>query len=196
MVDRATAFSRVYRLNTWQGRDDVRSGPGSSNEATRDLSKQLPKIIADLGVTSVLDVGCGDGRWMPKLPGYIGIDVAGEAVARARERFPDRTYQRLDAVVDELPVCGAIICRDVLQHLPLADGLAMLDNFRRSGARYLLANTHLKGINVNIRAGRFYRVDLEAEPFSLGEPLLSIFDGYWPDDDEKYPDKCFGVWPL
>jgi SAM-dependent methyltransferase len=194
VLERSVVFSRIYRGNRWNG-SDSHSGPGSSLVATRVLREVLPKILVDLGITSVCDAGCGDGAWMPDLPGYVGIDVAPEAIRLARRRHPGRDYRVLDFVTEQPPARDAVICRDALQHLPLEDGLAALDNFRRSGARYLLANTHRGGFNVDIRAGRWYEIDLEAPPFDLAPPITTLADGLWPDG-VRYPQKVFGVWSL
>lgn len=194
--ERAARFARIYDVNEWQGRGGVRAGPGSSLAATEELARSLPKIIEDMSISSVLDAGCGDGQWMPDLPGYLGVDIVQRAVKTSQKRYPEREYQVLDICIDDLPYREAIICRDALQHLSLVDGLSALNNFRRSGAKYLLANTHRDGDNVDITSGEFYEDDLEAAPFWLGSPILEMFDGRWEGNAHRYPGKVFGVWEL
>jgi hypothetical protein len=191
----AERFNDIYRTNEWNGAGGTRSGPGSSLEATVLLREHLPAIIADLGVASVLDAGCGDALWMPELPGYVGCDIASEAIAAARSRHPDRSYVVADICTDELPRVEAVICRDALQHLSLLDGLTALQNFRRTGAKWLLANTHRGGTNNDVASGGFYEIDLEAAPFWLGEPVRSFPDGAWKRQN-RYPHKAFGVWEI
>lgn len=153
------------------------------------------EILTELGASSVLDAGCSDSLWMPPLLGYVGVDIVPEAVAVALDRHPERDYRVLDVCSDELPATDAIICRDTLQHLSLLDGLTALQNFRRTGAKWLLANTHRGGTNVDIASGGWYEVDLERAPFWLGSPLKSWPDGQWKGRN-RYPNKVFGVWEL
>ena len=47
----------------------------------------------------------------------------------------------LDITRDRLPRVDLILCRDVLPHLSFADIARAVDNFKRSGATWLLTNT-------------------------------------------------------
>ena len=132
---------------------------------------------------------------MPDLPGYVGVDIVPGAIASARTRFPGRDFRVADIVLDDLPRADAVLCRDVLQHLPLADGLSAIENFRRAGARFLLSSTHEGGRNRNVPAGRWFAIDLEAAPFSLGPPLESFPDGSWASG-VAFPTRRFGVWRI
>lgn len=186
-------FDRIYRKNLWNGVDS-RSGPGSGTAATRRIVPELLALIDEFDVRSVLDVGCGDGFWMPDLPGYVGCDRSAVAIRLARRNHRDRTYvvglpmQRFDLV----------ICRDALQHLPLEDGVNLIGAIRANGPRLLLASTYLPGWNVDVALGDFYSPDLTAEPFHLPEPDRLIFDGYhYHESDElRDPGKHLGLWIL
>jgi len=191
---RRAAFVGIWEKNLWNG-TETKAGPGSTLAATKELREWLPRVLQELGVASVLDAGCNDSVWMPELPGYIGVDIIPAALEVARSKHPDRDYREADICRDELPRCDAIICRDALQHLSLKDGLSTLNNFRRSGAKWLLASSHRVGENSDIRSGGYYACDLEAEPFWLGPPSLEIADGTW-DGGVKFPKKLFGVWEL
>jgi len=191
---RVTAFTQIYRANRWNGKE-TRSGPGSGTEATEALVTWLPEICEELGIGSVLDAGCGEGMWQPDLPGYIGVDIVREAIAVAHTHHPERTYGLADICRDALPQADAVLCRDALQHLSLSDGQAALSNFRRMGAKYLIASSHQGEHNVDVAAGGWYPSNLEAAPFWLGEPLRVLFDGHWEGVD-RYPQKVMGVWTL
>jgi SAM-dependent methyltransferase len=191
---RFSAFSAIYRENKWRG-TETKSGPGSGAEATAALAEWLPKVCADLGITSVLDAGCGEGTWQPHLPGYIGVDIVAEALTVARSRHPDRFYGLLDICSDVLPRADAVLCRDALQHLPLADAQAAIENFRRMGARYLIASSHQGEANKNVRPGAWYPCNLQAPPFDFGAPLTELFDGHWEGVD-FWPTKVIGAWAL
>lgn len=191
---RTAAFTAIWRSNRWSG-DETRSGPGSGKEATAALVEWLPQICEEFAIGSVLDAGCGECTWQPDLPGYIGVDVVREAIMVARKQHPDRTYGLLDICRDELPVADAVLCRDALQHLPLGDAQAAIQNFRRMGAKYLIASSHAGEMNVDVMAGGWYPCNLEAEPFWLGAPVRTVFDGHWKGVD-RYPTKVMGLWAL
>lgn len=194
MNPRAQAFAEIWAQNAWNG-TETNAGPGSTLAATRELREQIPRIIADLGVSSVLDAGCADSWWMPELPGYVGVDIIPDAISHASERHPERTYLVADICSDELPPCEAVICRDAIQHLSLRDGCAALNNFRRSGAKWLIASTHEGTTNVDVESGGYYQSNLEAEPFWLTDPIEVLSDGVW-ESGVRYPHKRLKVWEL
>src|SRR5439155_16997003 len=181
----------LYRRNAWNGRE-TRSGPGSGTEATARLREWLPEVLEELGVDSVLDAGCGEATWQPELPGYIGADIVREAVLAARKRHPERTYVLADMCRDDLPRIDAVFCRDALQHLSLADGLAALQNFRRRGAKWLIASSHQSEANRDVPSGGWYPSNLEAAPFWLGKPARTLFDGRRERPGPKRVDPAIG----
>lgn len=187
-----SVFDDIYRENRWNGIES-RSGPGSGTEATEAVVTELQALVAELGIGSVLDAACGDSFWMPDLPGYVGIDVAPEAIRLARERHPARAYLVGNIVEMWLPAFDLVIFRDVVQHLPLDVGVAAIAALRASGSRWLLASSFVGGQNVDIEAGDAYAPDLTAPPFSIGEPDRLIFDGYPGTRD---PRKHLGLWLL
>ncbi len=191
---RREAFDHIYLVNAWSGRE-TRSGPGSGAEATAALQEWLPQICEAYSIYSVLDAGCGEGTWQPELSGYVGVDIVDRAVSVAQRRHPDRTFKRMDICADDLPAADAVLCRDALQHLSLADGQAAISNFRRSGAKYLIASSHQGERNTDVPSGGWYASNLQAAPFWLGEPLAQLFDGHWEGVD-RFPQKIMGIWAL
>jgi hypothetical protein len=83
-------FDRVYAEHRWRSADS-KSGPGSSVEQTAVIRDRLPKLIAELGVKSVLDIPCGDLHWMQHVDlgaaRYIGADIVESMIAANRRRF-------------------------------------------------------------------------------------------------------------
>src|SRR6185312_15131601 len=57
--DRASVFEQIYTRNTWQS-SESRSGPGSTLERTEILRRELPPMLARLGVRTLVDAPCGD----------------------------------------------------------------------------------------------------------------------------------------
>lgn len=199
-------FSRIYRRNLWNGVES-RSGPGSGLTPTRTAADWLLRVVERYRIVSLLDVGCGDSFWLPYLPGYVGIDVAPEAVRRAKAFHPDRSYLVADATV-RLPEGSwdAVLCRDVIQHLPFEDGLRLIANVRAAGVRYLIASTYTGTstrnprdlANVDIRAGECYSPVLTAPPFDLPRPLLRVRDGWDYSEPDVLRDdaKWLAIWRL
>jgi SAM-dependent methyltransferase len=186
----AAVFDRIYRVNYWGGTESL-SGRGSGTEATKALTVDLLDLIAALDVTSVLDLGCGDGFWMPPLPGYIGVDVSAVALTSARARHPEREYRLDDGT--PYPRRELVIARHVMQHLSLAEGTRLLNRVRESGAQWLLATTYLMGSNRDIANGRVYWPDLRAQPFNLGDPVSLLED----EGGAVVGLQCrLGLWPI
>lgn len=182
-------FDQIYRENAWGGVES-RSGPGSDTDATAAIVRFLLDIAAQRVIGSVLDLGCGDGFWMPDLPGYVGIDVSIEALTLARRRHPDRDY-RLDEG-QPYPHCDLVICRDVIQHLSLADGGRLLERIRRSEPTYLLATTYEGGENIDVETGQGYWPNMALPPFNLGWYSAAIKDGV----TDVFDKGCWlGLWP-
>src|SRR4051812_23723440 len=79
----ADTFTEIYRSNAWDGTDSV-SGRGSDASQTARLVTELPGVLRDLRVTSLLDIPCGDFFWMKQvdLAGiqYTGADIVPELV--------------------------------------------------------------------------------------------------------------------
>jgi 2-polyprenyl-3-methyl-5-hydroxy-6-metoxy-1,4-benzoquinol methylase len=193
-------FSRIYQHNEWNG-VETRSGPGSHREPTRRVADAIVQLVEQYGITSVLDVGCGEGSWMPDLPGYVGIDVAPEAIEAAKRNHPERKYWLMDWALDgtEMPTYfDLVIVRDVVQHLSVDDALRMFASVLMMKPKYLLASTYVGGQNVDIETGNAYSPDLTAKPFNMTQPELLIHDGYEYHDGDRLrdPAKMLGLWRL
>lgn len=77
-------------------------------------------VIGRLDATSVLDVGCGDGRLLGHLssvPRRVGVDLSPRAIAFARAFHPEVEYSTQDvSEIDELFEVVTLI--EVLEHIP------------------------------------------------------------------------------
>jgi hypothetical protein len=189
-------FETIYRRNLWNG-IETRSGPGSGTAATTAISHAIAELADNLEVETVVDAACGEGRWQPELPGYLGLDVAPSAIRAARRFHPERDY-RVHDVRDGCPTADLVICRDAMQHLSLEEGRQLLEAIRASGSPWLLASTYVGGQNVDIATGEWYSPDLTARPFNLPAPMHFIPDGYDYADPEliRNPAKHLGLWWL
>lgn len=189
-------FAGIHRSNGW-GAKETRSGDGSTLARTETIRAELPKLFDKLGIRILADAGCGDLNWIRDISKglrfYIGIDVVPELIDDLRKRFAERlnhSFSLADVTIDVLPEADAILCRDVLTHLPHRMAIEALIRFKQSGARYLIATTHQRGTNEPLKIGGWQPTDLTAAPFSLPAPEISI------SEHLAGATKALGVWRL
>ncbi|MFL5386798.1 MAG: methyltransferase domain-containing protein [Longimicrobiaceae bacterium] len=192
------AMSDVHR----RYRDESVSGPGSSLAQTRELRAALPVLLAELGVRSLLDAGCGDHNWMKELVldgvEYVGVDVQRDQVDENRRRHggSGRRFEAADILGGALPAADLIFCRDCLVHLSHAEVVLALRNFKRSGARWLLTTTFTRPRpNHDTSLGRWRPLNLQLAPFGFPAPLRVIVEGC-SEDGGAWPDKSLALWSL
>lgn len=177
-------FEEIFRGNEWGASESV-SGPGSTLAATNSIRTALPALLSDLGVSSVLDLPCGDAHWisecLPEHIRYTGGDIVEEIVQRNRRiRSKLGEFIVCDLVRDQLPRADLILVRDCFIHLPFRRIHESVRNIKRSGAKYLLTTSFSNVYeNIDIEIGGFRKIDLTKPPFSFPRPLLEI-----PDDDQ------------
>jgi SAM-dependent methyltransferase len=187
-------FRTVYELGVWLTKpgQNSASGLGSERDATEEVRTGLERVLVGLGCRSLVDVGCGDWNWMRyvDLPcKYTGIDIVPEVIEANRHFESSGVMFGIgNTITDPLPLCDVILCREMLFHLSFADGLAALENMRRS-ARWLLATTDPVWFNSDVRTGDFRRINLTRRPYSLREPVNVI------RDDKVATARVVGVWP-
>lgn len=194
-------FAEIHRSNLW-GEPESVSGPGSSLAETAAVRRELPGLLAGLGIRTLLDAPCGDCHWIldapPDLDLYIGADIVPALVRRnaAELAGPGREFRRLDITRDPLPRADAILCRDCLIHFSYRFIGRALANFRHSGARYLLTTTYsgLPG-NHDILSGQWRPLDLELPPFSLPRPVGRIVEKEYEEGGLRLC-RSLGVWKL
>ncbi len=79
--------------NYWESRyaSGGNSGAGSYGRQAEWKAEIVNDWVAELGVTSVIDLGCGDGNQLSlaKYPRYLGLDPSTSAVRMCIERFRD-----------------------------------------------------------------------------------------------------------
>lgn len=194
-------FERIYEENRW-GNNESRSGDGSDAKGTEAIRAALSTLLARYQITSLLDIPCGDFNWMRLLDlskiMYTGGDVVSDLVLQNEARYGRKgiSFQVLDACRDTLPQSDLILCRDLLVHLSFKDVRATLQNFCRSGSKYLLTSTFTaRDPNTDIHTGQWRPLNLQRPPFSFPQPLELIvercteWNGYWAD-------KCLGLWRV
>ena len=164
-------FTPQYRL---------RSGPGSTLEASAPYREFLTAFIRAHGVRSVVDLGCGDFVVMgaTDLMGasYRGIDCIEERIEANRAKAPGVRFDVGDLTTYPIPRADLLLCKDVLQHWATADVQEWLARLRRSPTWcWALITNCVSGpgpVNGDIETGRWRNLDLTAPPFEVGEVVF------------------------
>jgi hypothetical protein len=198
---RQGVFGRIFHLNLW-GNTESASGEGSNLERTTAVRAALPGLFARHGIRSLLDAPCGDFFWMKEVPldgiDYTGADIVPEIIAADSAAYADarRRFVLLDLVTDPLPRADLIFCRDCLGHLTYAETWRALENFRRSGATWLLTTTFVgPRTNRDIETGDWRPINLERLPYGFPPPV-ELVNEQCNEDAGIYADKSLGLWRL
>jgi SAM-dependent methyltransferase len=195
-------FTDIFLANAWRDPESV-SGPGSTRARAADVRAALVSLLDVWSVRSIVDAPCGDFNWMrdsiaERDLSYTGVDIVAPLIARntALHGAGNRQFLCADMTRVDLPQADLILCRDGLVHLSFADARAVLRNFRRSGARYLLATTFVdRSRNRDVPTGGWRALNLQAAPFNFPPPL-SLIDEQCTHSDGIYLDKRLGLWEL
>jgi len=194
-----TLFTDYYRKNTWLGIES-RSGLGSSLAQTVEIRKQLPTLIRQFGVKSLLDLPCGDYNWMKLVSldiEYTGADIVRELIDNNQVYSrPGCQFVYLDLLTSNLPTVDLILCRDCLGHFSFEDIKKAVANMCRSKSTYLLTTTFTeRKMNWDIETGQWRPINLQISPFNFPAPL-TIINEKCPDCFPAYADKSLGLWRL
>jgi len=117
-------YDRQY-FDRWYRHPSYRIGSGADLQRHVALAVAMAEAVLGRPITSVLDVGAGEGRWQPVLqhlrPGsrYAGVEPSEWAVSRWGRR---RNLRAGDVtLLDQLGLDGPfdlVVCADVLHYLP------------------------------------------------------------------------------
>jgi len=141
-------YDRAY-FDGWYRRSELAIGSRAALRRSVALVVAATESILARPIRSVLDVGCGEGRWQPALhrirpnASYLGIDSSEYAIRRygGRRNLRLGSFEGLDEHRFERPF-DLIVCSDVLHYLSpdqigkglpelvdLAGGVALLEVF-------------------------------------------------------------------
>jgi hypothetical protein len=195
-------FQRIHDTNLWGAEASV-SGLGSELDATATLRAELPALLRRLAVTSLLDAPCGDATWILRADLGVritGVDIVPDLIAALRERAAlgeiEGDYRLADITQHLLPRRDAILCRDCLVHLCFANIERALQNFRQSGATWLITTTFPEWQqNLDCEDGDWRALNLERAPFFWGPPVELINENCL-EAGGGWRDKSLGVWRL
>lgn len=145
------SYDRAY-FDRWYRDPRVRVATAESVARKVHLVVSVAEALLQRRVTSVLDVGCGEGTWRAPLKKirpairYVGVDSSDYVIARFGKRRGIRrgTFGALSSIEKALKgPFDVIVCCDMLQYVPdseLRSGLRTLAKLL-GGVAYLEAYT-------------------------------------------------------
>ena len=197
----AEVFRKYYQNNKWGDRES-RSGKGSNLAATAELRPKLRALLAELNVSEMLDLPCGDFNWMSHIDfgktRYLGGDIVPELIADNTSRFARDgiSFRVIDLITGPIPRSDLVFVRDCLVHLSNEHVMAALKQIRISGSTFLLTTTFPDTKeNTQIATGEWRAINLMIPPFSFPAPLKMIAEGA-EDEKGQGHGKMLGLWRV
>lgn len=192
--DLNTLFDVVYETNMWE----FGSGVGSLESATRGYVAFLQEFFKSHNIKSIADVGCGDWQFSKNLNfniesnalntggggnspakiNYTGYDVSSYVIKNNKRLYESENvkFVHYNGDFNEIKPADLLICKDVLQHLPIAkikEFISILPKFKYA----LIANdiSEVPGLILNgeILPTEFRPIDLRLAPFN--QPLELVY---------------------
>ncbi len=156
---------------------------------------RLARFIDEHNVKRIVDLSCGAMAWWPTTLGFakrdvhfLGFDVSNEVIQRNKERL--RSYRNFEfraenAVSVEIPSCDLLVCRETLNHLPIADAKLVMDRMLGSQSRFVAISQNAF-IDVNLDDGqretkhgaalKYTDWNISKPPFNTPDPFFEIPD--------------------
>ena len=194
-------FKNIFKNNSWGGHNSV-SGKGSDLDQTEHIIREIPALFKDMGISTVLDIPCGDFNWMRNIDlsgiKYIGADIVKEIVKNNKNQYEKNnvSFRHMNLIEDTLPQVDLILIRDCLVHMSYDDIFKLLNNVCNSMSQYLLTTSFTdRQDNKDIITGEWRPLNLQIAPFSLPKPIR-IINEKCTQGKSSYTDKSLGLWKI
>ncbi len=122
-----------YKTGWLSGLPETKCGHGSKLSTTSKQRLWIPKIIEDLKIKTISDIGAGDLNWISKIK--FGIDVKYKAYDLVPRHKSVNSFNLLTTVP---PKSDLLMCLWVLNHFPLIEHNIAFENLKKSNSKYLL----------------------------------------------------------
>lgn len=157
------------------------NGPAANMAGSANVRHELPFLLREYKITSMLDVPCGDLSWirhtdLRSLYVYIGVDVDRRLIDEARRACPMGGFICANILTREkLPVVDLILCRDFLMCLPDEHLQSVIEKFKCSAAAYLLASNYPGSSNTfDYHPEQFPILGYLERPYDLTAPPFNL----------------------
>jgi len=122
-------FEEIYQHGGWDGKG---SGPGSTELFTRKFRHVFQKLLTDLKIGSVLDIGSGDWQWQRFMDWsrvkYTGIEISETAYTQSlpwmRDFFSESHVPKNSTMLNKdafqipiWPEADLLLAKDIVHHL-------------------------------------------------------------------------------
>lgn len=171
-----TLFTTAYKENSAQQQPNP--------EKSKQLRLLLSSLLTSLQLKSVLDCGCGTTGLHTSLQDlgvtYLGVDIVKPLVAQLQTTQSTSTckFQYMDVFQDPPETADLWIARDLLNLYPDSQHNQFFQKFLESGSLYLaLTSVDTNTENSAGVLGIQRRMNLQAPPYSMPDPLVSLLDG-------------------
>lgn len=195
-------FTNIYKTNYWNSAES-HSGTGSELIQTEKLIFELSDLFKTYNIKSVLDIPCGDFKWMQKVDfdniDYVGGDIVKDLIetnSRLYSRNDNYNFIVIDLISDPLPASDLIIVRDCLVHFSNFNIVKAMKNIKASGSKYLLTTTFPEhNLNQDISTGDWRPINLNKHPFNFAQPIVVINENC-TEEGGIYNDKSLALWEI
>lgn len=117
-----------------------------NQETTDDVSKVLT-AVRELKPKSLLDLGCGTGRWSELLnvDNYVGIDFAKDLIKEAAKKYPNRKFEATDILNYDGKDFDVVFSFATLLHIKPKDLDKYVDKIKKMGKIGVFVEPILEG---------------------------------------------------
>jgi SAM-dependent methyltransferase len=207
-------FQEVYQRGMWGGeKGEFYSGPGSDSEPAIRYASGVGKLIAERGIRSVVDLGCGDFRVARRFLGddvdvaYTGVDVVEPLIRQniAKHGSSRIDFACLDIIRDPLPDGELCLIREVFQHLSNGEILKVIPKLKKyrcvvysdyqPGPSAPFAPNRDISHGIDTRIWKDSALFLDQDPFHI--PMKLLFEAPSPFV-LRHPGECirtYLLWP-
>ena len=202
LIDKNKKFTYIYNSKYWKGMNDGSlSGAGSNENTTHRIKHELQKFFVENDIKSVLDIPCGDWKWMSTMNfeniDYVGCDVVTEMINHNKKLYEKNNIKFVvqNLLKDDLPRADMIIVRDLLVHLDNSDIRQCLNNIKKANFKYI-AITNYPLLKSQLRdkflGDKWRPINLNINPFNLPKSDYNLDDTSNVQDHDK--DKYLSIW--
>ena len=176
-------FTRIYEKNGW-GSTESRSGPASTPLRTLVLRSQLPALFQTLQITTLLDVGCGEFRWLKMIDlskmRIRAVDIVEPLIFRLQtsSTTDNIRFVHMNVLKDPPFTADLWLVRDFCGLYGYRDNRQLLKKFIESESLYIaLTNVEADLNQMEVEPGQWVPINLSLPPYSFPAPLHILEDG-------------------
>lgn len=182
-ISNSEVFTKIYEKCEWgDGISAPKSGIGSIPSVAAPYSQFVKSTISKYAIKTVVDFGHGDWKMWEQYKfenvSYAGFDVAQGLSAALQKQHGNerRKFQEIDASETSLQSADLLICKDVLQHLPIDQIFIFLESMKNykyvvicNDITKMLPSDYLKNMRYLIQARTRLKLLLK-----LKNPFFSV----------------------